>query len=68
MLYAVQVEKQYYEFNHPRSNLFCNKSDFNVGSETHNIAFQLIWEQCCKTKNPFSHYLFKSNFIQNLDF
>ena len=35
------------------NNLICSKTGLNEGGKTHNIAFQLILQQCCKTSCTF---------------
>ena len=43
-------------FNHPhQTSLATNQvvNRFDVGGKTHNIAFQLVLQQCCKTSCTF---------------
>ena len=35
------------------NNLICYNKGLNVGGKTHNIAIQLILQQCCKTSCTF---------------
>ena len=55
---AKRVEKWCYAFNHPHQDFL----GLNVDSKARNIAFQLVWQRCCKKKL----YVFVARFEEPL--
>ena len=50
----VLLSNQKSVFTQLAANFVCCKTGLNVGGKTCNIAFQLVFQQCCKTSCTFS--------------